>query len=322
MKHIGIIELCHITHYIYLNTVSKILLNKGYTITIYTLQPIAENIDLPKNSKVNIIVKRRNQNVLSFLLEILWSNSCDVFIITTLQMYYLSFLIFLLLLKKPYYVTTHNINLWFSKFEISKQWKKVVEQLCLKIILMKARGVNVLSENMKRYLRNKFHYRRVINIFPFLVYDEKNTFTNINNKIKLTVPGTIDPLRRDYELLLRVLNRLVNNSKAIDRLIIELLGYPNHIKAKKIINEFNKLNKKGLEVIYYDRFVRKEVYETQLSSSDFILGIVNTTNIKKEKYGVTKDTGLNYAMIQSGIPGIFPSEFKNFKQLKESYLAP
>jgi hypothetical protein len=316
-KDIAIVELCARNHYIYVLTLIKLLLLNNNKITLYINSNLAD-LFKAKNNSININIKENEKSNINFLKEIKKA-SHDICIITSINRNIFEFIFF-----KPsglLYITIHNINLWFGKIN-KRNLKYIAKYIIRKILLKRASGINVGSYNMKRYLLDNYNYKNKVNVFPFSLYDETITKkVKKNNKIKLVVPGMIDTKRRNYDLLFELINKLlITEDNIIDLLEFELLGYlKKSVATNEVENKIKKFQLLGVNIKYYRSFISDNDYKKALSESDFILGILKNSIMgeSNEIYGLSKDTGMNYAMLQAGIPGIFPVGFQTFDEMDE-----
>lgn len=320
MSSIGIIELGTENHYIYVYTLAKIFVHQKYKVYIFTTNKIAEQLKRNGLLGENIILKGEVESAARYFVRILIKFKCDNYIFATAESIEIKRLLLFSLVCKIS-LSIHNVNYWFEND------KKRIEIFLRNILLKKITSINVGSENLKNEIISKYKFRKNVNVIPFNIYVPNNNNIKIDPyKIKICIPGMVEIKRRDYELLFRVLED-IDIDIVKERLEIYLLGKADLSKlgngTQEIIEKCNKLIEKGFKIKYYTKFVDSEEYNYILYSCNIILGIVNIkTNFggNEEVYGITKDTGLNYAMIQAGKPGIFPCNFNTFDELEQTTL--
>jgi hypothetical protein len=169
--------------------------------------------------------------------------------------------------------------------------------------------------NVKNFLTKYIDKNKIIMI-PFSIYEYENNISNnsVNGsekKIKICIPGKVNEKIKDYELLFDVLKDKKNY--LIENIELYLLGkceLPTKTKIK-----LKNLIELGYNIKYYEYYVSEEEFTEKISRCDIILGNINT---KKIPYGINAETGIIYNMIRYAKPGILPSNFNQFDELKSS----
>ena len=120
---------------------------------------------------------------------------------------------------------------------------------------------------------------------------------NKNSKlITLGIPGAIDKMRRDYDYLVRELNKI--KTKYRKNIIIKFIGSSNKVMSNKNFkgstlsrsdNFMDKISKMGFKVISNNKgFVSRNEYSSMMKGVDFLIDI----NQKDQGYFFSKSTGL------------------------------
>jgi len=220
------------------------------------------------------------------------------------------------------YITLHNANAWLDKIR-HYGLKGILFKFIRNSWLKRITGINVDSENAKNYIFRKFKYSKQINVIPFNIYEGIKDLSAKNKKLRICIPGNLSTIRRDYFSVFKVLEGLSPKYKR--GLTLELLGKPSPREGSdEIVEKCRSLQTKDLEVIYHEAYIPPALFDRSLSTADIILGPIKIeyTPSKNfhEVYGVSKDTGVNFAMIRAAKPGLLPKELKNIKELKDSTL--
>jgi len=177
---------------------------------------------------------------------------------------------------------------------------------------------------LNKYLKNELGlYTPIknIDVIPFSVYNHKIRNVSLNTGlIRFCIPGMLDTMRRDYFSLFNILEENLDFLK--NRIELDLLGSINHkMGGGKIINEAEKLIKKGLKINYYTKsFIPMAEFDKELAKAHFILGNMNLRIHKYSSYGITKDSGIIFTMIRVAKPGLLPEKYLLIDELKSSTL--
>jgi hypothetical protein len=99
--------------------------------------------------------------------------------------------------------------------------------------------------------------------------------------IKIAMPGRIDPIRKDYSILLKVLSQLTNEERSQLNLII--LGECRNTDSKKIITDLEKY----VKIVWKDGYLTDDEFEEMGIGSDVLFAPLTD----QFGYGITKETG-------------------------------
>lgn len=240
----------------------------------------------------------------------------------------------------PIRLFIHNIDFWFeaSFFERLKKFiKSCIDIKFIKILKNSFRDhfINfpynkliiekVLNEGGRLVVLNELLANRVNEflpnsnclVFPFSYYDS-SIFKphHVNKKLRICVPGLITQRRRDYlGLLIKIEERILELK---DKVVFDFLGgiqMDGNKKINLILSKINHINKLGMEIlIHNESYISNSIFDKELAKCDFILSNL----IAKLGYGKTKESGIPFAMIKSGRPGIYPVHHYLMPQLKTS----
>ncbi len=219
-------------------------------------------------------------------------------------------------------LTLHNVNLWLKpklKFNI----KYFVKMLIRMYLLRTFDGISVFSNNMKRYVLQYTNYGNEVFVTPFSFFSNENKLINTENIkpfINITIPGMISKARRDYEKLLKIYERMLENNTLIK---LVLLGKTIGEYGKKILDMCEDMNRRGGNIEFFRDYIPKEVFEKKIREADILYADIphkfDFDGIK-EIYGLTKETGITALMIKFSKPAILPISFQNIPELDNSII--
>ncbi|HEX2935862.1 MAG TPA: hypothetical protein VHO72_10955 [Bacteroidales bacterium] len=229
----------------------------------------------------------------------------DVVFFNTLEANWLpNFLFFLTIRSKVNLVLTiHNIHSFFKKAE-TKGLRPFAKQHAKSLALQKCR-LNVYSEKLKACL---LQYKPDANPFllPYRVFDPQLSDLNPlqHNDFRIVIPGSVDIKRRDYFFVREIAERL----KDLTHIRFVLLGKPYGDEAAALVSKLEQLKD---TVLCYREFIDESEFERQMQQADIVWGPLTryyAAHDAVEEYGVSKETGVSFAMIRYALPGLFPSD--------------
>ncbi|MEJ0106262.1 MAG: hypothetical protein WDO19_28555 [Bacteroidota bacterium] len=219
-------------------------------------------------------------------------------------------------------MTLHDINGFFH-YTPSWSLRKTLRYIGKRRLIRLIPAFNVLSETLIPHLRQKIaREKKIFNIAGgffepgnFKVKEYKATDT-----INITIPGSVDTRRRDYdsvfELLLKAKQQGINIS-------ITLLGtfrqkYSEHIHTKclQYIGANNNLH------LYETGIVNQAEFDRVMSETHFIWMPLQSSAIvtdgTTEQYGISISSGNIGDVIRYVIPFFAPAHFKSDSALQKS----
>lgn len=239
----------------------------------------------------------------------------DVVFFNTLESDWLpNFLFFLTIHKRANLVLTiHNIHSFFKVTE-TKSLRDFLKQKARRLALSKCR-LNVYSNNLKECLLHYIPEARPFQL-PYRVFSPEARLdkTNAPQQFRIVIPGTVDADRRDYSFVLEVAQRLSH----LSFIRIILLGRPYGARAVSLMKAFGEMKD---SVICYPDFVDEREFEQQMQNADMVWGPLTKYYSAKEaveEYGISKETGITFAMIRYVLPGLFPSDVSVMDEIKTS----
>jgi hypothetical protein len=217
-------------------------------------------------------------------------------------------------------VTLHDANS-FLRSSVSLNFRRSVRHVGKKLLAHYAYAYSTVAETVLKHMKTEMGVKKKVYCIPGAVYELKlqkiKSFSS-GDSLNIVVPGSIDDLRRDYDFVFSLLNKI--NELHLPVHII-LLGtahgdYGNTIiqKCKEYSSIHNNLSYYNGKIVYQDEFDR------QLDDCHFIFipSVIKTTiadNIE-ETYGLTKSSGNIFDAIKHGKPLIIPAGLSINSDLK------
>ena len=221
--------------------------------------------------------------------------------------------------NKNKYLIIHNVSKWTSYVRNPFLFfKNFLDQFYRKLFLNQFENLITVAPNLFNELKCKTHKKIFLIPFNFSEFDN-----NINYKkkdiIRIVIPGLVDSRRRNYIQLLKTI-KIFYAKYPNSKIIFDFLGKINKQKEPKIFYEINLINEKfNNKILFYTNFIEDKTFENNIISSDFILSNLKQNIYKqgfKEKYGITKESGVSYIIYKFTKPGIVPKWQKVFNDFE------
>ena len=214
--------------------------------------------------------------------------------------------------KKGFYI--RNANIWRYPNKKNLNFTHIIKSYLnfLLRVLCKIDASFFLcgSYNIKKFISKTQNIPTVV--VPFASFNNFNDITNTDNKT-IVVPGDIDFERKDLDTIIKAFAvAKVDNVKLI------LLGKCHSKNDKKQIDEWKIKNEVNFH--YYKEFISAKEFNKVLRESTAILGSIKNKFIYGgffEKYGLTKDTGIEAHCIANKKPLIINKSYSVDKYLKK-----
>lgn len=331
---VGIVELMETGHIVLAETIARIFCSDPHnTVTIYTTGKHAGSLEfLPQRlPNLKIIGKPEEIDVKAFLQQAAHTVHDRVYVVTMNKLFseFAGWQ-----LSSPLFPVIHNLDEWFglSPYQRMKKFinaggksrdlnslaylfkmyfiypsfkKKILEK-----VATTGGKLVVLSEAIRGQLEMLYPGQQS-EVIPFTVFDPSlaRTDSDRTSPLRICVPGILSQYRRNYTGLLDLIEKSLAPLK--NKFTIDLLGgvQPDNPlnQCDILLKKAEGLRRNGFSVIVHNvRFIPPEEYDRDLSSCDIILGNMNVVLNKYSRYGQTKETGLLFAMIKAGKPGILP----------------
>ena len=335
MKNIAILE-THF-HVKFLYTMMRICNIKDTNVIVFTTKKIYSRIEtyLYDKSKYEIILKDDNEGLSSFLKrveKICNEKKIDILFVNTIQMSSINISPYIKFRPKTkMIITIHVVNHWLkARFAIGvKNIARVIDAnisifLIRRYILPKFYAINVIYSPIKEYIIKNTNYKKQVFTLPFNFYDKTKKVERIKkeSRIRFILPGLIETYRRNYDLALKVFERLFE--KYGEKISLYVLGKPVGKGGNKIIQRCEKLKNKGYDISFSQGFIPENDYNRISSESDIIISPLNVMTKRdtgiKEIYGQSEGSALPFEAIQYCKPLIVPTEFNVINEMKSSTL--
>jgi len=142
--------------------------------------------------------------------------------------------------------------------------------------------------------------------------------------LKLIIPGSISPSRRDYAFVVDFARDYLLEIAAKSAIELVLLGDINTAYGLKLRNELKAYETDRLHIRYYQGYVSQSEYEQQLAAADIIWSPlnINTKSIRgvAERYGISMATGLVADLLFICRPALVPKGFAIPEHYQESLI--
>lgn len=308
--HLGIIEFCEKNHHSMIYNWTQVAKINDWKITLFTTKDIYDNVKNELDDlNHNVIIQDTNNFI--FFKEIIKKYKIlkiDKLLFLSVTCRFLPFL-YVNLKNIDYGITIHNSNVWFEGNVIRKV-SHVIKRLVRYRLKREASFFVVNSLNMKNYIESNFNESRPISVMPFSL---KRSFLDKNKSNIFTVvyPGGIDINRKKYESFIKL---------AIDNANDKFIVLGTCSKNKESLAIFTRM-KSIQNIELYDEYISVKEFNSVLNKADLLFSeIMVDFNLSdmSEKYGLTKDTGISYIMIEFMLPCLLNKEFVNLKELSSS----
>lgn len=300
------------------------------------LQPISKKViiitspelafDFSKLSEAeydNVIIEKVSNDVdqVKRILNLLLIHEVSAVVFNTIDRYYGDYADLFKKFAGIKLLVIHNINYWFQKKRKLKIFREPrnADHIAMLQMINSADRLIVLSDTLEAYLRNKYNQYKVSSFTTALHtgIDEKSIyFTDYVPTI--IVPGSIEQKRKDFDLVLNVVEALGPGKSSL-----VLLGEPRGDYGNTIIARVKEMNNRGYLIKYFTGFIPEQEFELEMKMSDIVLIPVNIhTSFAgiREIYGQSKISGAVFDAIRYGKPAIVPEELSIPAKASNSFL--
>ncbi len=323
-------------------SIVRVLEKANHEITLYTTPKISSSFKkLQENNPqpTKIISKtsflQKNEDIKE-ILELVNTDKIDAVFICTLQYKFLNYYHLLKELKTKKILTVHNVNTWLNP-SILFNPKFLVRNYIRQLIFSKIDVINVISYPLKDYIEDVLNFKKkAVLVIPSTANSLINPPPSNSIIVKLVVPGTVDPFRRNYETIFNSLSKLKayfpyfeivllgrlqtasHNSfyKKVENSLFNILKISNKTSKhnnfiQKVKNHIHRLSNDGLNITCFNNYVSEETFIKHMQEADVILAPTQVKTIfdgTVEIYGMTKCSGNINDMIKFRKPMIVPKE--------------
>lgn len=216
----------------------------------------------------------------------------------------------------------HNSNKFLNR-KLKLNLKSIIAYVFFKKIKNSVAGIIVISQTIKEYITKQKLFNSN-NVFYIPFNDTTKEYTSrigANNKIKFTIPGTVNTERRNYKIFLVVFLKILQGNPGA-KIKLCLLGKIIKLgrEEQELINELKKINPEVIDT--WHEFIDDKTYHEELLTTNYLIGNINTNYVEnnvKEVYGISKETGVLFLMLQYKLPTLFPTDYF-YSKLYESYI--
>ena len=223
--------------------------------------------------------------------------------------------------RKIYYVRNAKSWIYSPKYQTNTIFRIIGTILFLlkKWLQKGAHAFAAGSFNLKDFLMKEGLSKPVL-VLPFNLFaSEKSAREFLNEKFSFVVPGTIDLNRKDLSVIRDASYLLFESLKG--KFEIVLLGRPVDGKSEHFAREWK--NVLGNSLTFYNDFIPSDVFDSALKQSNVVMGALNVSfkdRYHSEKYGETKDTGIEAHAISYARPIVVNSEYRTDLKIQSSTL--
>lgn len=307
---IGIIDT---DHYFYIYSLIRLFENSDTEITLYINPKVYKRcaVDLADRKDIKYVVQQANESWGEFLernVDDINTAGYGYLFLCPLYEHYKEHYQFISKLKTLNIMVVFNLNGWVKPALIRTSWfwETWYKRKIFKLIKWIA-----IDEHFHDHAIKLGCKKNILHI-PSLLYDPEYVAkwrSKTNSPIKIIVPGSIDPDRRDYGVVLDAISIVLNERQDFE---IVLLGDPIGEYGKKIHERAKAINKKyGKQIIkiFEAKYSDEEFLHEMISGHFLIAPVLPEFKLDGiiEVYGTSKSTGSCFDILAYAIPGVFPS---------------
>lgn len=210
-------------------------------------------------------------------------------------------------------LTLHDINNYFE-YHHNGTLRRFVRNYGKKKLIQAVEEFTVLSSTMEEALRSKLPPGKTVRSIPGSIFnaDQYQEPGKTDAVINITVPGSIDERRRDYDSVLTLLE--LCNSRNIPVKII-LLGGLSIAYGARVAARLKAYAQRHDNLIWYeDEIVEQPEFDRVMQATHLIFSPVQIDTVMsddvREQYGITKSSGNTGDMIRFARPAIIPQALR------------
>ncbi|MFK7772105.1 MAG: hypothetical protein AB8F94_08190 [Saprospiraceae bacterium] len=165
--------------------------------------------------------------------------------------------------------------------------------------------ISFSSNQLSKYAKtitNDFD-AKIIKPFPFTFYENYLKEEQKGKEIIISIPGSVTPNLRDYEIILNALKEVIPVTKK--KIILQLLGSSHRAYGQKLVKEIKGLENENFQLVYFERLLSQKEFDQYLKQTDFIILPIKRYKrfgIVREEYGQSSISGGLNDIIRFGIP--------------------
>ncbi|NML21467.1 hypothetical protein HHL16_11310 [Pseudoflavitalea sp. G-6-1-2] len=259
------------------------------------------------------IVKEDNQSKRSFIYTIYKKVKAEKIELLWLETLSDNFILYAWLAKMlpdvRILLTIHDINNYFE-YPSNGTLRRYIRNTGKKILLKHIDEFTVLNSTMEAPLRAKLPEGKTVRTIPGAFFDEGRYVNPPSTQpyINITVPGTIDERRRDYNAVFALLEYCHAKQIAVR---ITLLGGFSEQYGAGILQQVKEYASVHNNLFWYDtETVDQPEFDRVMEQTHFIFSPTRIITVMAddvtEQYGLTKSSGNIGDMIRFARPAIVP----------------
>jgi len=324
-------------HGMLITTFCKMFETSEHSVTVFTTTKIYNEIkDQNDSSKVSYVIKG-DENLKIFMdKNISFINSHNLIFFNTIASNYKT--IYNTNFTIPTIFRIHNANTYLKPFqnlyvpknlfELFKYISYVVREMIttldfyyIKKLIKKFDYICLNDLYREEYvIKNKMIINdKIFPCIPFAISDSLSKECNpLKNTLTITIPGSIDKRRRDYNIIVSTIKELTTQLNSPIELY--LLGKPIGEYGNTIIAQLKDIEGEKFKLTSFNEYISQNKFDRIIAETDIILSpliIENQFRIFKEVYGKSKSSGSVYDLITYGKLTIFPASFYNDKEMNK-----
>ncbi len=214
----------------------------------------------------------------------------------------------------PLILSLHDVNRWLQKGSTGciSAWKNEYRRRC---VVRRAYCLQVLSGEQVNYIHQKKLYSGKIFTCAAGHYEEVGTSNHPRRHtrpVTFSIPGSVHPLKRNYESVVDSVAGIRDNLGQPVRLAI--LGAPCSEKGHALLGRLRETaSLKGVELVSYDLFIDEDEFGRRMMETDVLVGDFPDffrSGHTLEYYGQTKVTGIFANQIRYALPAVLSATCK------------
>ena len=220
--------------------------------------------------------------------------------------------------KTVFLLTIHTANNFFDP-EFSLTPRGFLRYLGKRTLVSAVSSYIVLLSSIKEHIEKTFQPDKPIYCLPGGLFEEQDDFpVKTDHRIRLVVPGSVDPYRRDYEQIFELAAYL---DEYTHRYEIIFLGKPVGAYGQRIHTLCRMDKFRNVKFSFYTDFVPHAEYEKQLRACDYVflplVGSIRKPGEKKEVYGQSICSGGFFDAVRFAKPLLIPDYVPVADELKD-----
>jgi len=314
---LGILELS--THENDLNDLCTIA-SEPFDVTVFTSAELRERVESSLDADVEWVVRGESESLSSFLNSVeRRSSALDALYLMPLSGTMLDFVRYARFRADcPTLLTVFNANAWLApNLRFTPKLYNYLRLPLRRLILQHVDAVVVEYDTIAKFASERTSLP--VRVMTPVVADEPVRPECDDDCIQVTIPGMIDPERRDYSTVVDAIERL--SDEYADRLRLRLLGRPVGERGRAVVESFDRLREAGWTIDHHEEWIPTDAFRAGLRDSDLLLAPLHPTKnygVSVEEYGRTKTSGAIHDSVRYGRPLLLAGSYEPPEPLRAS----